>query len=127
MQRRDINAADAPAPAGQYTQAIEVTGATRTLYISGQVGIAADGSMPESAEAQATLAWKNLQAQLRAAGMDLGNLVKTTTIVPDRADAAAVRAGRAAVLGEHRPASTLIVAGLSNPAWKVEVEAIAVA
>jgi len=127
MQRRDINAADAPAPAGQYTQAIEVTGATRTLYISGQVGISADGSMPESAEAQATLAWKNLQAQLRAAGMDLGNLVKTTTIVPDRADAAAVRAGRAAVLGEHRPASTLIVAGLSNPAWKVEVEAIAVA
>jgi 2-iminobutanoate/2-iminopropanoate deaminase len=127
MQRRDINAADAPAPAGQYTQAIEVTGATRTLYLSGQVGIAADGSLPESAEVQATLAWKNLHAQLRAAGMDLGNLVKTTTIVPDRADAAAVRAGRAAVLGAHRPASTLIVAGLSNPAWKVEVEGIAVA
>jgi len=47
--------------------------------------------------------------------------------VPDRADLAAVRAGRAAVLGEHRPASTLIVGGLSNPAWKVEVEGIAVA
>ena len=28
MQRRDINAADAPAPAGQYTQAVEVTGAS---------------------------------------------------------------------------------------------------
>ena len=40
MQRRDINAADAPAPAGQYTQAVEVTGASRTLYLSGQVGIA---------------------------------------------------------------------------------------
>ena len=37
MQRRDINAADAPAPAGQYTQAVEVTGASRTLYIRGQV------------------------------------------------------------------------------------------
>ena len=32
MQRRDINAADAPAPAGQYTQAVEVTGATRTRW-----------------------------------------------------------------------------------------------
>ena len=52
MQRRDINAADAPPPAGQYTQAVEVTGASRTLYLSGQVGVAADGSIPEDAEAQ---------------------------------------------------------------------------
>jgi enamine deaminase RidA (YjgF/YER057c/UK114 family) len=127
MQRRDINAADAPAPAGQYTQAVEVTSAARTLYISGQVGIAADGSIPADAEAQSALAWRNLQAQLRAAGMELENLVKITTIVPDRADLTAVRAGRASVLGDHRPASTLIVGGLSNPAWKVEVEGIAVA
>ena len=54
--------------------------------------------------------------------MEIENLVKTTTIVPNRADIAAVRAGRAAVLGAHKPASTLIVGGLSNPAWKVEVE-----
>jgi enamine deaminase RidA (YjgF/YER057c/UK114 family) len=127
MQRRDVNAADAPAPAGQYTQAIEVTGATRTLYLSGQVGVAADGSIPETAEAQATLAWRNLQAQLRAAGMGVENLVKITTIVRDPSDVAAVRAGRSTVLGMHRPASTLIVGGLSNPAWKVEVEGIAVA
>ena len=53
MQRRDINAADAPAPAGQYTQAVEVTGTSRTLYLSGQVGIASDGSVPEDAEARA--------------------------------------------------------------------------
>jgi enamine deaminase RidA (YjgF/YER057c/UK114 family) len=77
----DINAADAPAPAGQYTQAIEVTGASRTLYLSGQVGSAADGSIPADAEAQSALAWRNLQAQLRAAGMEIENLVKTTTIV----------------------------------------------
>jgi 2-iminobutanoate/2-iminopropanoate deaminase len=127
MQRRDINAADAPAPAGQYAQAIEVTGATRTLYLSGQVGVAADGSIPETAEAQAALAWRNLQAQLRAAGMEIENLVKITTIVRDPSDVAAARAGRATVLGTHRPASTLIVGGLSNPAWKVEVEGIAVA
>lgn len=127
MQRRDVNAADAPAPAGQYTQAIEVIGASRTLYLSGQVGVAADGSIPETAEAQAALAWRNLQAQLSAAGMGIENLVKITTIVRDPADVAAVRAGRATVLGTHRPASTLIVGGLSNPAWKVEVEGIAVA
>jgi len=127
MQRRDINAADAPAPAGQYSQAIEVTGAARTLYLSGQVGVAADGGVPADAEAQTAIAWRNLQAQLRAAGMSIENLVKITTIVRDPADIAAVRAGRASVLGNHRPASTLIVGGLSNPAWKVEVEGIAVA
>jgi 2-iminobutanoate/2-iminopropanoate deaminase len=127
MQRRDINAADAPPPAGQYTQAVEVTGASRTLYLSGQVGIAADGSIPTDAGAQSALAWRNLQAQLRAAGMEIENLVKTTTIVCNPADIASVRAGREAVLGTHRPASTLIVGGLANPAWKVEVEGIAVA
>jgi enamine deaminase RidA (YjgF/YER057c/UK114 family) len=42
-------------------------------------------------------------------------------------DIPAVRAGRADVLGAHRPASTLIVGGLANPDWKVEVEAVAIA
>ena len=120
MQRRDISAADAPAPAGQYTQAVKVTGAARTLYLSGQLGVAADGSIPSDAEAQCALAWRNLQPQLRAAGME-------TTIVRDPADTVAVRTGRAAVLGTHSPASTLTIGGLSNPAWKVEVEGIAVA
>jgi 2-iminobutanoate/2-iminopropanoate deaminase len=127
MQRRDINAADAPAPAGQYTQAVEVTGASRTLYLSGQVGIAADGSVPQDAEAQCTLAWRNMQAQLRAVGMEIENLVKITTIVRNPDHIPAICSGRVAVLGTHKPASTLIVGGLSNPAWKVEVEGIAVA
>jgi len=127
MQRRDINAADAPAPAGQYSEAVEVTGASRTLYISGQVGITADGSIPEHAEAQSALAWQNLQAQLRAVGIEIENLVKTTAIVPNPADIVSVRAGRTAVTGTHRTASTLIIGGLANPAWKVKVEGIAVA
>ena len=127
MQRREINASDAPAPAGLYTQAIEVTGATRMVYISGQVGIAADGTVPNDAETQAKLAWRNLEAQLRAAGMGIGNLVKVTTIVPNEADIPSVRSGRTAVLGARKPASTLIVAGLASPAWKIEVEGIAVA
>ena len=104
-----------------------MTGASRTLYLSGQVGIAADGSVPQDAAAQCRLAWRNMQAQLRAAGMEIENLVKITTIVRNPDDILAVRAGRVAVLGTHKPASTLIVGGLSNPAWKVEVEDIAVA
>ena len=84
-------------------------------------------SLRDEVGAQCALAWQNLQAQLRAAGMEIENLVKITTIVRSPAAVASVRAGRASVLGTHRPASTLIIGGLSNPARKVEVEGIAVA
>src|SRR5262249_25025293 len=67
MQRRDLNAPDAPAPVAAYTQAIEVSGATRTLYISGQVGLRTDGTIPDDIVEQSRLTWQNLEAQLRAA------------------------------------------------------------
>ena len=127
MQRRDLNAPDAPAPAGTYTQAVEITGATRTLFISGQVGVDAKGNVPEDVAAQAKLAWANLQAQLHAAGMNLDNVVKITTILTDLGNMTETRRIRTEVMGDRRPASTLIVAGLANPAWKLEVEAIACA
>jgi enamine deaminase RidA (YjgF/YER057c/UK114 family) len=56
MQRRDLNAPDAPPPVAAYTQAIEVTGATRTLYISGQVGQRMDGTIPADIVEQSRLA-----------------------------------------------------------------------
>lgn len=62
MQRRDLNSSDAPPPAAAYTQAIEVSGATRTLYISGQVGQRMDGTIPEDIVEQSQLAWENLEA-----------------------------------------------------------------
>jgi enamine deaminase RidA (YjgF/YER057c/UK114 family) len=127
MQRRNLNAPDAPAPMAAYTNAIEVTGATRTLYISGQVGQKMDGTVPADIVEQSRLAWQNLEAQLKAAGMTLDNLVKITTILPNFGDVAAARAARSAVMGDRRPASTLIVGGLADPAWKIEIEGIAVA
>jgi 2-iminobutanoate/2-iminopropanoate deaminase len=127
MQTRQINADDAPKPAGAYAQAVEATGATRMLFISGQVGVDLHGGTPADAVAQNRLVWTNLTAQLRAAGMTVDNLVKITTILPDFGDLQAARIARGEFMGDRRIASTLIVAGLANPAWKVEVEAIAVA
>ena len=127
MQRRDINAPDAPAPAGAYTQAIEITAAARTLYISGQVGADTAGNIPDDLASQCRLVWANLQAQLRAAGMTLDNIVKLTTILPEASSLGESRKARSAVLGERKPASTLIIGGLANPAWKIEIEAIACA
>ena len=127
MLSKTINAPDAAQPAGPYSQAVEVTGATRTLYLSGQVGVALDGTVPADIAAQTELAWGNLIAQLRAAGMDVGNLVKLTTYLVDVADVALVRGARAKFLGVHRPASTIVSAMLVDPAWKIEIEGIAVA
>ena len=127
MEKREINAEEAPRPVSTYSQAVEVSGGHRILFISGQVGVGADGTTPADMESQARLAWRNLGAQLAAAGMGFENLVKTTTIVPDAAEIPASRAARAEALGSHRPASTLIVAGLADPAWKIEIEAVACA
>jgi 2-iminobutanoate/2-iminopropanoate deaminase len=127
VQKRDINSELASKPASTYSQAIEVTGASRFLFISGQVGSEVDGTIPPGMEEQARLAWRNLGAQLAAAGMGFDNLVKVTMIVTDATEIPASRAARAEALGDRRPASTLIVGGLANPAYKIEIEGMACA
>ncbi len=127
MQTRLVNAELAPSPASAYSQAVEVSGATRLLFISGQLGIEPNGTVPPTMEGQAHLAWRNVGAQLAAASMTFGHLVKVTMFIPDAAEIPAGRSARAEALGQHRPASTVIVAGLVNPAWKIEIEAIACA
>ncbi len=122
---RSINAEAAPQPVSAFSQAVEVTGPVRTLYISGQLGTEPDGTAPPTMEEQARLAWRNLGLQLAAAGMSFDNLVKVTMYIPNRDEIPASRPARTEALGERRPASTVIVAGLADPAWKIEIEAIA--
>ena len=115
------------APTG-YTHAIQITGDYRRLIISGQVGMALDGSVPGTGEEQVAQAFANLRAVLTENGMTAANIVKTTAFLTDRALLATYRQARAAVFGEHAPASTLLfVAGLADPRWVVEIEAEAVA
>jgi 2-iminobutanoate/2-iminopropanoate deaminase len=127
MQRRTINAPDAPQAAGGYAQAVEVTGATRTLHVSGQIPQAADGTVPPAFADQCRLAWANLEAQLRAAGMTLDDLVKVTTFLADRRFAAENRAVRQAVLGGRAPALTVIITGIFDETWLIEIEGVAMA
>ncbi len=115
------------APTG-YTHAIQITGEARRLIISGQVGVAPDGTVPSSGEGQIAQVFANLRAVLSANGMGVENIVKTTTFLTDRGLLDVFRASRKAVFGENLPASTLLfVAGLADPQWMVEIEAEAVA
>ena len=52
---------------------------------------------------------------------------QNTTILPNGGDVVTAREARSEALGDLKPASTLIVGGLANPAWKIEIEGIAVA
>ncbi len=111
-----------------YTHAIEIRAPERWLVISGQVGMAPDGTVPETGGAQITQALANLRAVLEASDMSLTDIVKTTVFLTDRSLLGAYRAARTALLGEHAPASTLLfVAGLADPRFVVEIEALAVA
>jgi len=68
VQISEINAAAVPTPSTGYSQAIELQGHTRMLFISGQIPVGLDGAVPEGFEAQCRLAWRNVEAQLKAAG-----------------------------------------------------------
>lgn len=127
MEVKPINAPNAPAAAGGYAQAIEVTGAARLLFVSGQVPVTRDHVLPATFREQCRLAWANVEAQLCAAGMGLDNLVKITTFLSSRDFAAENRDVRQEVLGTRCPALTVIITGIFDEAWLVEIEAVAAA
>ncbi len=118
-----------PAPAARYSLTAEVSGATRWLLLSGQVPAAADGSVPEAPSAQAELVGKHLAAALAHHDMGPEHVVKLTTYITTLSMRAAWQPVRDALFtGPVPPASTLVVvAGLADPRWLIEVELIAAA
>ncbi|MBA8888258.1 enamine deaminase RidA (YjgF/YER057c/UK114 family) [Dokdonella fugitiva] len=111
-----------------YVHALEVAGSTRLLFISGLNGFEQDGrTMPESFEEQAELIWRHIGAILESAGMGVRNLVSLRTYLADPQYDDANGRIRAERLAGHRVASTVVCCRLLEPAWKLEVEAIAAA
>lgn len=109
-----------------YSHGIEVPPNARRLYISGQVGVSRDGKTAEGIEAQTAQVFENLEAILASAGMGLGDVVKLSALLTHEDHIEGFRKVRLQQLGESRPASTLmVVRRLAQPAWLVEVEAIA--
>src|SRR3954463_12423346 len=116
------------APFGPYSHAVEVPEGSRLLYISGEVGVLPEGTVPQGIEAQAEVCWQNIIAILADAGMTIGDLVKITTYLVRPEDVAAAGAARARYFGDARPGSaTIIVKALVMPQWLIEIEAVAAA
>ena len=109
-----------------YSHATEIRGDARLLIISGLNGYLGDGkTMPESFEDQGELIWQHLGTILRAAEMDYRNLISVRTyLAAPEYDEPNVQL-RLKYLGDHRPALTVVCCQLLDPAWKLEVEAMA--
>jgi 2-iminobutanoate/2-iminopropanoate deaminase len=127
MNKRNLNSPDAVDLATGYSQIVEISNATRTAYVSGQIPMTQEGVVPETFREQCLLVWRNIEAQLRAADMSLDNLVKVTIFLSDRKYNAENRAIRREVLGERAPALTVIIAGIFDEAWLLEIEAVSMA
>ena len=125
MKRESINAKNAPAPRGGYAQAVKIEDFKTLVFISGQIPVGDDDKVPESFEDQARLVWRNIDAQLKAAGMTKADLVKVTTFLSDRHHATANREIRSAYLGAVAPAMSVVICSIFDEKWLLEVEAIA--
>jgi len=95
------------------------------LLVSGQIPVDRDGAVPEAFADQCRLVWRNVTAQITAAGMGLADIVKVTTYLADRTHAAENSAIRQEVLAGLTPALTVIIAGIYDPAWLLKIEVIA--
>jgi 2-iminobutanoate/2-iminopropanoate deaminase len=111
------------APLASYSHQIEIR-SERLLVLSGQVGMAADGSVPDDTGDQLKLALENVLSNLEAAAMGVEDLVKLTFYLIKPLDPERRRMILAERLGTHTPCMTLVyVAGLASPAIKAEVDA----
>ena len=112
-----------------YSHGAEVKAGSNLLFMSGQVGrTLPDGDLLPDFEGQIRQTYINMKAVLDDAGMDLTNIVKMTTYITDRNNLAAMREIRKEILGDHKPAHTLvIVAGLAFEEYLIEIDCTAAA
>ena len=123
---KPINPPTIAASASRYSHAVEVPQNYRWLYISGQGGVAPDGTVERGFEAQAERAWSNVIAALKAANMNVADLVRVNAYLLHAEDLPAYRSLRDRLMGMAKPASTVIMAAaLVHPEWLVEIEAVA--
>ena len=95
-----------------------------TVYVSGCTGAAADGTLPAAVTDQCANALAMIARALGEAGATMADVVRVNYIVPDRGDFEPCWPLLVAAF-PSRPAATMIVAGLIDPAMRIEIEVTA--
>ena len=122
---RIISTTSAPPPFSDYAQAVESPAGARTLYVSGQVGARPDGTLATDPVEQHENTWKNIFAILEAAQMGPEDIVDVRCFINSHEEVPRYREVRDRMLTGVTPCSTMVVAPLANPDWRVEVAVVA--
>jgi reactive intermediate/imine deaminase len=114
-------------PVNGYSHAVAFSG--RMIAVSGQVPLDGEGRIvgQDDPTAQVRQVFENLKNALAAAGAGMQDVVKLTIYLTDLADLEAFRLVRDEYIAVDKPpASSLVqVSGLVNPAFRVEIDALA--
>ena len=96
-------------------------------FVAGTTGYDyATMTMPADVTSQSRNCFRTIEAALKEGGFAMADIVRATYYVTDAADVDAHFAVCGEVLGDIRPAATLlIVVGLARPEMKVEIEVTA--
>lgn len=98
------------------------------VFVSGTAPIWSDGSCDPDVSEQTRRCFAIIEAALSELGCGLADVVRTRMYLVSPADAPAVGRIHGEIFARTRPAATMVVvAGLLDPRWKVEIEADAVA
>lgn len=123
---KTIAAANAPKAVGPYSQAQKVSGEAETIYVSGQLPInPATATMPETIEEQTRQSLDNLGAILAEGGFSYDNVVKTTVLLDDIKDFAAMNGVYAEYFKGEKPARMCYEVAALPMGAKVEIDCIA--
>jgi len=124
MERRAIAGHSPLEPVVGYSRAVVAGG---VVYIAGTAPIPKQGDPPEGAYEQARLCLEIVGGVLAEAGSSFADVVRTRVYLTSVDDWREVGRAHGEVFAKIRPASSmLVVAGLLDPRWRVEIEADAV-
>ena len=119
-----VSTENAPGAIGPYSQAIKANG---MVFCSGQIPIdpATGQFVSDDVAEQTEQVFKNLEAVLKAAGVDLGRVVKTTVFLADMNDFTAMNDVYGRWFTENKPARATVQAARLPRDARVEIECIA--
>ncbi|MGY8761444.1 MAG: RidA family protein [Nitrospinaceae bacterium] len=124
MKKKQIQTTQAPSAIGPYSQAIRIG---EFLYTSGQIALNPENMEMMNGAIEEETEWvlKNLEAILKADGMSLAHVIKTTVYLTDLGEFARVNQVYENFFGETKPARACVQVAALPKGAKVEIDAIA--
>ena len=124
MKKKQIQTTQAPSAIGPYSQAIRIG---EFLYTSGQIALNPENMEMMNGAIEEETEWvlKNLEAILKADGMSLTHVIKTTVYLTDLGEFARVNQVYENFFGETKPARACVQVAALPKGAKVEIDAIA--